>query len=135
MLIARKPPGHAHLPKDDRLTASSLADVWIVIAAYNEDRRLGDTLKTVCGRCPNVVVVDDGSGDDTAAIALQHCAWVLRHPINCGQGAALQTGLDFALKHGADILVTFDADGQHAVDELETVIEPIRAGRADVALG
>jgi len=113
----------------------SFGDVWMVIAAYNEGPRLGHTLTAVCQCCPNVVVVDDGSRDDTAEIAARHPVWVLRHPINRGQGAALQTGIDFALRKGAQILVTFDADGQHSLDDLERVVEPIRAGRADVVLG
>ncbi len=110
-------------------------DVWIVVAAYNEGRRLGATLESVRGHFRNVVVVDDGSADDTAAVALAHGAWSLRHVLNCGQGAALQTGIDFALGRGAEIVVTFDADGQHCIEEVPALLEPIRAGRADVALG
>jgi glycosyltransferase involved in cell wall biosynthesis len=81
------------------------------------------------------VVVDDGSRDDTADVALRHPVWVLRHRLNCGQGAALQTGIDFALAKGADVLVTFDADGQHAAADVERLLEPVRSGRVDVALG
>jgi glycosyltransferase involved in cell wall biosynthesis len=110
-------------------------DVWVIVAAYNEEARLGRTLDAVCRLCPNVVVVDDGSLDRTSAVALEHPVWVLRHIINCGQGAALQTGLSFALSRGAQVLVTFDADGQHAPEEIERLVEPIRAGRADVTLG
>ncbi len=109
--------------------------MWIVIAAYNEARRLGITLDGLRPLCPRVVVVDDGSADSTAEIALRHDVWVLRHVINCGQGAALQTGIDFALAHGADVIVTFDADGQHDQDESARLIEPVLSGRADVALG
>jgi glycosyltransferase involved in cell wall biosynthesis len=110
-------------------------DVWVVIAAYNEGRRLGETLRTVCRCGASVVVVDDGSADDTSAVARSQDAWVLRHVINCGQGAALQTGIDFALARGAAVVVTFDADGQHAADDLERLVEPVRSGRVDVALG
>jgi len=91
--------------------------VWVVVAAYNEERRLGETLRGLCAVCPNVVVVDDGSSDGTERVALAHSVWVLRHVVNCGQGAALQTGIDFALRQGAEVVVTFDADGQHAADE------------------
>jgi glycosyltransferase involved in cell wall biosynthesis len=80
-------------------------------------------------------VVDDGSTDETAAVALAHDVWVLRHLINRGQGAAIQTGIDFALGRGAAILVTFDADGQHAAGDVELLLEPIRQGAADIALG
>ncbi len=109
--------------------------VWIVIAAYNEERRLAATLDAVLRHYPNVVVVDDGSQDDTYNLALQHGVWVLRHLINCGQGAALQTGIDFALRQGADVVVTFDADGQHCPEEVGGLVEVIRSGEADVALG
>jgi glycosyltransferase involved in cell wall biosynthesis len=109
--------------------------VWIVIAAYNEGRRLEATLDGLRLLCPRIVVVDDGSADDTVDVALRHDVWVLRHIINCGQGAALQTGIDFALTHGADVIVTFDADGQHDPDEIVRLTAPILTGRADVALG
>jgi glycosyltransferase involved in cell wall biosynthesis len=108
---------------------------WLVIAAYNEGRGLANTLRDVCGHYANVVVVDDGSRDETAAVALEHPVWVLRHIVNLGQGAALQTGIDFALARGAEIIVTFDADGQHCVEEVESLVAPVREGRVDVALG
>ncbi len=110
-------------------------DVWIVIAAYNEGKRLGHTLEPLCRRYANVVVVDDGSADDTSAASGRHPVWVLRHIINLGQGAALQTGLRFALERGAQYLVTFDADGQHSTDEIEHLVGPVRQGVVDVALG
>lgn len=109
--------------------------VWIVVAAYNEEARLDRTLQRLRPWLPHVVVVDDGSRDATAAVALRHDCWVLRHLLNCGQGAALQTGLDFALRRGARYLVTFDADGQHAAEEIDALLAPLRAGTADVALG
>jgi len=109
--------------------------VWVVVAAYNEERRLGETLRGLCAVCPNVVVVDDGSSDGTERVALAHSVWVLRHVVNCGQGAALQTGIDFALRQGAEVVVTFDADGQHAADEIARVVEPVLRGQVEVALG
>jgi glycosyltransferase involved in cell wall biosynthesis len=109
--------------------------VWVVVAAYNEGRRLGQTLDGLRPHCPRVVLVDDGSQDDTAEVALRRDVWVLRHVINCGQGAALQTGIDFALARGAEVVVTFDADGQHDPEEIGRLTEPVLAGRADVALG
>jgi glycosyltransferase involved in cell wall biosynthesis len=109
--------------------------VWIVIAAYNEGKRLAATLDGVLPLYRNVVVVDDGSRDDTYDVALGKGVWALRHVINLGQGAALQTGIDFALRQGAEVIVTFDADGQHAADEIERLIAPVRSGEADAALG
>jgi glycosyltransferase involved in cell wall biosynthesis len=111
------------------------SSIWIIVPAYHEAARLPRVLKQLCRDYPNVVVVDDGSSDETSAVARQFPVWVLRHPINLGAGAALQTGFDFALRHGAEVLVTFDADDQHCADEIPAVIEPIRAGRAEVVLG
>jgi len=82
-----------------------------------------------------IVVVDDGSSDATFDIARTFPVWVLRHPINCGQGAALQTGIDFALSQGAHAIVTFDADGQHDPNEIPRMLEPVLSGKADIALG
>ena len=111
-------------------------NVWVIVPAFNEGDRLAGTLRSLCGRYPNVVVIDDGSTDATARIARQvPQVWLLRHVINCGQGAALQTGIDFALLDGAELLVTFDADGQHSVEDIARLLEPVRAGRADVVLG
>jgi len=115
--------------------AARTDDVWVIVPAYNEGERLAPTLRSLCSRYANVVVVDDGSRDDTAAVAERHPVWVLRHIINLGQGAALQTGLSFALGRGAEYLVTFDADGQHAPEEIERLVEPIRNGSVDVTLG
>lgn len=109
--------------------------VWIVVPAYNESPRVGSTLNNLLRVYQNVIVVDDGSTDDTSAVVREHPVWIVRHAINCGQGAALQTGIDFAVRQGADIIVSFDADGQHCSDDIAGLIEPIAAGRADVSLG
>lgn len=103
--------------------------------AYNEAARLGRTLQTLLPLYPNVVVIDDGSRDATRQVAHEAGAWVLRHEVNSGQGAALQTGLDFALRQGADYLVTFDADGQHDPGDIARLLAPLERGEADVSLG
>jgi len=108
-------------------------NVWVVIAAYNEASRIDDTLQSLSGY--NTIVVDDGSGDETSNIAKRHASWVLRHPINCGQGAALQTGIDFALSRGAWAIVTFDADGQHDPADLPAMLQPVLDDACDVVLG
>jgi glycosyltransferase involved in cell wall biosynthesis len=82
-----------------------------------------------------VVVVDDGSSDATAEIGVRTCDVVVRHPINLGQGAALQTGITFALAQGADFIVTFDADGQHRIEDVTTLLDALAALHADFALG
>jgi glycosyltransferase involved in cell wall biosynthesis len=109
--------------------------VWIVVAAYNEAPRLAQALRGLREYPGTVVVVDDGSRDNTFDIALQEDVWVLRHLVNCGQGAALQTGIDFALANGADIVVTFDGDGQHSANDVPRLVAPIVSGQCEVALG
>lgn len=109
--------------------------VWVVIAAFNEGSQVGDVVSRVVGTFPNVVVVDDGSSDGTGAVALRAGATVITHPINLGQGAALRTGMDHALRQGAEFIVTFDADGQHRVEDALEMVERLRASDAEVALG
>jgi len=108
---------------------------FIVIAAFNEAGRVGPAVREVRARYADVIVVDDGSTDATAAEAREAGAIVLSHVINRGQGAALQTGLEYALGHGAEAIVTFDADGQHRAEDIDTLLAPVRDRGFDVALG
>lgn len=108
--------------------------VWVVIAAYNEGRVIAQVVGEVARRGHHVVVVDDGSSDDTTEQAAA-ASVVVRHPINLGQGAALQTGIDYALQQGAEFVVTFDADGQHRAADIERLVAALREARADFALG
>jgi glycosyltransferase involved in cell wall biosynthesis len=110
-------------------------DCWVVVAAFNEGDRIGRVLDDLVGSVGNLVVVDDGSSDATVEVASERSAWVICHPVNLGQGAALQTGIDFALKNGARWIVTFDADGQHSVEDLPTVLMPLVSGEAEYTLG
>lgn len=111
---------------------------WLIIPAYNEADRLGAVLRelrAVLGSGSQIVVVDDGSTDGTGSVAAGHDTWVLRHIVNRGQGAALQTGINFALHHHAQVIVTFDADGQHVAADIPQMVAPLTQGRADVVLG
>ena len=117
------------------MEARSSPDVWVVMAAYNEGRVIADVVADVRTTGYRVVVVDDGSKDSTGDAAAGAGAIVVRHPINLGQGAALQTGIDFALAQGAEMIVTFDADGQHRAADIATLIEALRQHGADFALG
>jgi glycosyltransferase involved in cell wall biosynthesis len=110
-------------------------DVWILIAAYNEGSVIGDVVRELRGQFSNVAVVDDGSSDQTGDIALAAGAVVIRHPINLGQGAAIQTGLTYGLSRGADYLVTFDADGQHRIEDVKSMLEVVKKFDLDVACG
>jgi glycosyltransferase involved in cell wall biosynthesis len=112
-----------------------LRDVFVVIPAFNENSILRSTASAVASLGYSVVVVDDGS-----AIPVREClrgldVHFLRHILNLGQGAALQTGTEFALSRGARLIVHFDADGQHSPASIERLIEPILAGTFDVTLG
>jgi glycosyltransferase involved in cell wall biosynthesis len=109
--------------------------VFIVIPAFNEARAVGDVVREVRRRYLNVVVVDDGSTDTTSAVAREAGAAVVRHLMNRGQGAALQTGIDYALLAGAGVIVTFDADGQHRVEDVGALVSALRERNADVAIG
>ena len=109
--------------------------VWFVIPAFREARAIGTTLAQFRGTGFNIVVVDDGSDDATGEIALQGGAWVCRHVVNLGAGAALQTGIQFALTRGAEFIVTFDADGQHSLTDAVSMLAVLRRGEAEVVLG
>jgi glycosyltransferase involved in cell wall biosynthesis len=113
------------------------ARVLIVVPAHDEEASLGLTLAEIRARAPglDVLVVDDGSRDHTGAVARTAGVPVVRHAVNLGVGGALQTGFRYAMLQGYDIAVQLDADGQHDPVDLETVLEPVRAGRADVSIG
>ena len=114
---------------------SQFRDVWVVVPAFHEAEIIGQTVAKLRVSFHNVAVVDDGSADATAREARQAGAYVVCHPINLGQGAALQTGLQFALAQGAAIVATFDADGQHQVSDLVHMVEILRRDTVDVVLG
>jgi polyprenyl-phospho-N-acetylgalactosaminyl synthase len=106
---------------------------WVVIAAYNEAAVIARVVEAVVRGGWQVVIVDDGSRDATAAEARKGGGVVLRHSINLGQGAALQTGIDYAVRRGARNLVTFDADGQHDPEDIPTIVDALE--HHDIALG
>ena len=112
-----------------------MSSVMVVIPAYNEGTVVGGVVERVRQVCPNVVVVDDGSSDGTGDAARRAGAYVVRHSINLGQGAALQTGLTFALRSGAEAIVTFDADGQHDPADIETLVAALSQHNVEMALG
>ncbi len=111
-------------------------DVWVVMPMFNEGSVVGDVVRRVRQTFPHVVCVDDGSSDGSAAAAKAAGAAVVRHPINLGQGAALQTGITFALTDpSARYLVTFDADGQHRVEDALRMVRLLRTTDHDLILG
>ncbi|BBZ11706.1 glycosyltransferase family 2 protein [Mycobacterium branderi] len=111
-------------------------DVWIVVPAFNEAAVIGDVVADVRSVFDNVVCVDDGSRDGTGDIALAAGAHLVRHPVNLGQGAAIQTGVEYARRQpGAQVFVTFDGDGQHRVKDVVTMVNRLAAGDVDIVIG
>lgn len=106
-----------------------------LIPAYNEERFIGSVVLRALRYASRVIVVDDGSSDATAEIAEAAGAQVVRHGQNRGKGAALNTGLQIACQLDADVVVTFDGDGQHLPEELPGVILPVCNGEADLVVG
>jgi len=106
-----------------------------VIPAYNEAAKINQVILKVLPLVDELIVVDDCSRDNTYELIKLTKAIALRHPINRGQGAALQTGDEYALSHGADIIVHFDADDQFKAEEIPSLVAPIIAGQADAVFG
>jgi glycosyltransferase involved in cell wall biosynthesis len=123
----------------DRHGDPVLGPVCVIIAAYREARTLGAVLDEIparaCGLPVVVLVVDDGSDDGTAEVAAAHDAFVCHAPINRGQGAALRLGYRLAARHGADYIVTTDADGQYDPADIPAVLAPILGDEADLVSG
>lgn len=107
-------------------------DVWVVIPLYNEATVISDVVTALLPVFPNVVCIDDGSSDGGGKVARKAGARIVSHPINLGQGAALQTGFEYALERNAQYVVTFDADGQHRVEDAQVMVE--RARNEDLAI-
>lgn len=126
-------PGRTTSP--DELPSEVRAGAFIIVPAYNEGTCLTEVVREIRAAYPNVVVVDDGSTDETFEVSRGCARFSLRHLINRGQGAAIQTGIDFALQRGAGYVVTFDADGQHCVEDIAAMLAPIVAGECDITLG
>jgi glycosyltransferase involved in cell wall biosynthesis len=109
--------------------------IWIVVAAFNEAAVLSPIVSDLVRRNYRVIVVDDGSHDGTGQIAFSAGATLVTHLVNLGQGAALQTGINFALQKDADYVVTFDADGQHRPSDIARLIDALVDHDAAYALG
>ncbi len=106
-----------------------------VVPAYNEEKKIGSVVQSLFGHVDQVVVVDDASPDNTFQIAKDAGAVVLRHGINRGQGAALQTGHDYALKNNAEYVLHFDGDGQFCVEDILPALNKMKESSYDVLFG
>lgn len=109
----------------------------VVVPAFNEAGRIGKVLAAIRLLDPAlpVLVVDDGSTDDTAAVARVEGARTVRLPFNLGYGCALQTGYKYALRHGFDAVVQLDGDGQHEPQDIPALLDVLGRGTADVVIG
>lgn len=112
------------------------SDVWLVIPCFNEGPVIRDVISNARRTFPNIVAVDDGSKDDSTQQIRAGGAHLVCHPVNLGQGAAIQTGIEYVRRQpGARIAVTFDADGQHQVHDVEKMIERLRRDDLDIVVG
>ncbi len=105
-----------------------------LIPAWNEETRIAPIVEATRAHLP-VLVVDDGSTDETTAVAERFGATVLRHPKNRGKGVALATGFSWAMAQGYDAVITLDADGQHDPDEIPTFIQAYEQGLGELIIG
>ena len=116
--------------------SEDLDDTWLVVPLYNEAQVVREVIEDARRTFPHIVVVDDGSRDDSAAQAEAAGAVVVRHPINLGQGAALQTGIRYVLERtDARYLITFDADGQHSAADAAAMVAAAREEDLAIVLG
>mgnify|MGYP000845740969 FL=1 len=121
---------------DESAPVPQITDTWLVIPLYNEATVVREVVSRAREIFPYIVAVDDGSKDDSAREAAAAGAIVVRHPINLGQGAALQTGFSYVLEQtNADYVVTFDADGQHSASDAAAMVAAAREEGLAVVLG
>ena len=117
-------------------TTPDFSDTWLIVPCYNEGQVIREVLSNARQTFPNIVAVNDGSVDDSAAEIHAAGAHLVNHPVNLGQGAAIQTGVEYARKQaGAEHFVTFDADGQHQVKDVVRMVERLRTEPIDIVVG
>ncbi|OFO43944.1 glycosyltransferase family 2 protein [Corynebacterium sp. HMSC073D01] len=111
-------------------------DTWLIIPCFNEGTVIGDVIRHARETFPNIVAVNDGSSDNSAEEIHKAGAHLVNHPVNLGQGAAIQTGVEYARSQpGAQYFVTFDADGQHQVKDVVAMLDRLRNEDVDIIVG
>ena len=110
-------------------------EIFVVVPAFNEQTVIRDVVSEIVAIGYTVVVVDDGSKTSPAPYLKDLPCYFLLHEINLGQGAALQTGIEFAREHNARYIITFDGDGQHNANDIEKLLTPLQTNEADFTLG
>ncbi|MDO5849367.1 MAG: glycosyltransferase family 2 protein [Methanobrevibacter sp.] len=127
--------------KEFLMSDEDKANTFMVIPAYNEEGRVQPVIESIAERGFKMVVVNDGSTDKTLEKLIEsqkkypNNIFILNHVINQGMGAAIGTGIDAVLKHNPKYIVNLDADGQHDIDDIDKVCEPLIKGRADAVIG
>lgn len=109
----------------------------VVVPAYNEEKSIAATVADIRAGCPQaeIVVVNDGSRDKTSAVARSMGVTVIELPYNLGIGGSVQAGFKYAARHGYDVAVQVDGDGQHPAGQIDVLLAPIRRGDADLVVG
>ena len=121
--------------------SDSRDEIFVVVPAYNEENTVSQVIEGIAEEGYNVVLVNDGSKDDTLNLAIEskkkypNQIFIVSHVINRGLGAALKTGMETAIRKGAKYILTFDADGQHAIEDIAKVVKPLQEGKADACIG
>ena len=121
--------------------SNSRNEIYVVVPAYNEEKTVSQIIEGIAEEGYNVVLVNDGSKDNTLNLAVESKRrypdkiFIVSHFINRGLGAALKTGIDVAVRKHAKFILTFDADGQHEIGDIEKVVKPLQDGKADVCIG
>ena len=125
----------------ENINSEITKDVYLVVPAFNEEKTVSQIIEGIAQKGYNVILVNDGSKDKTLDFAIESKRkypdriFVVSHVINRGLGAALKTGMVVALNKGAKYIVTFDADGQHEIEDIPKVCKPLQDGEADVVIG
>lgn len=121
---------------NDVAASQDFRDTWLIIPCFNEGTVIQDVIESARETFPNIVAVNDGSPDDSAERIHAGGAHLVNHPVNLGQGAAIQTGIEYARKQpGAQYFVTFDADGQHQVKDVVVMVNRLRTEPLDIIVG
>ncbi|MGX8694383.1 MAG: glycosyltransferase family 2 protein [Methanobrevibacter sp.] len=121
--------------------SDSRDEIFVVVPAYNEEKTVSQVIEGIAEEGYNVVLVNDGSKDNTLNLAIEskkkypNQIFIVSHVINRGLGAALKTGMETAIRKGAKYILTFDADGQHAIEDIAKVVKPLQEGKADACIG
>ena len=121
--------------------SDSKNEIFVVVPAYNEEKTVCQIIEGIANEGYNVVLVNDGSKDNTLNLAIKSKVkypdkiFIVSHVINRGLGAALKTGIDASIKKRAKYILTFDADGQHEIEDIAKVVRPLQEGNADACIG